>query len=501
MALQLQDNPPAVRGADARRVERALTRLRKNLGSECFHTEPEALRPYECDALSNHRCLPLAVAVPRTLDDVRMVLRTCHKAAIPVVPRGAGTGLSGGAMPRADAVVLSMTRFNRILEIDPQSRFARVEPGVRNLAISEAAAPHGLFFAPDPSSQFASSIGGNVAENSGGVHCVKYGLTVHNVLEVQMLGMDGEPFTVGGGGYDSPGLDLLALCIGSEGMLGVVTEVTVRLLPLPAHVAVMQVAFPTLESAGQAVADIIGQGVIPAGLEIMDQVAVDVVERYIKAGLPTDAAALLLCELDGTEAEVGGQLERVRQIVDACGGYGVKVAHDAAERERLWWGRKAAFPAMGQVTTDFYITDATVPRKDLAAVLKRIQELGQEYGLRVATAFHAGDGNLHPLILYSAADADESARTEQLGAAILAECLARGGTITGEHGIGAEKVDKACQQFGDAEIENYFAVKAAFDPSGLLNPGKAIPTLTRCAELRGSHVHTGQVPFPELERF
>ncbi|WP_372723709.1 FAD-linked oxidase C-terminal domain-containing protein [Immundisolibacter sp.] len=477
-----------------------LEALRDVLPPDGLITAEAERRVYECDALANYCALPLAVALPETIAQVQAVLRVCREHGAPVVPRGAGTGLSAGALPREDGVLLSMTRLDRILGIDPDNRVARVQPGVRNLAVSEAAAEHGLFYAPDPSSQFASSIGGNIAENSGGVHCVKYGLTTHNLLEVTLVTMDGELLTLGGA-LDSPGYDLLALVTGSEGMLGVVVEARLKLLPLPESIVLLQAAFPDLERAGRAVMDIIAGGVVPAGLEMMDQVAIEVVEGYIQMGLPVDAAALLLCELDGADAEVEAQLERVQALMQACDGYAIRVARDADERTRLWAGRKGAFPAMGRVSPDFYITDATVPRRHLAGILRRIGELAREYELRVATAFHAGDGNLHPLILYDGSVPDEVARTEALASRILDECLALGGTISGEHGIGAEKIDKACRQFGDAEIGDYFAVKRAFDPSGLLNPGKAIPTLVRCAELRGSHVHHGQVPHPELERF
>ena len=478
-----------------------LAALRAVLPADGLLTDEAERRAYECDALANYRALPLAVALPQTTEQVQALLRLCKQHGVPVVPRGAGTGLSAGALPRPDGILLAMTRFDRILEIDPANRIARVQPGVRNLAVSEAAAAHGLFYAPDPSSQFASSIGGNIAENSGGVHCVKYGLTTHNLLEVTLVTMDGELLTLGSGGLDGPGYDLLALVTGSEGMLGVVVEARLKLLPVPESVVLLQAAFPDLERAGRAVMDIVAAGVVPSGLEMMDQVAVEVVEGYIQMGLPVDAAALLLCELDGAAAEVEAQLERVTALVKACDGYDLRLARDADERMRLWAGRKGAFPAMGRVSPDFYIVDATVPRRHLPGILRRIGELAAEHGQRVATAFHAGDGNLHPLILYDGAIPDEVERTERLAGRILEECLALGGTITGEHGIGAEKIDKACKQFADPVLEDYFAVKRAFDPTGLLNPGKAIPTLARCAELRGSHVHHGQLPHPELERF
>ncbi len=478
-----------------------LAALRAVLPADALLTDESERRVYECDALANYRALPLAVALPDTVEQVQALLRLCRQHGVPVVPRGAGTGLSAGALPREDGVLLSMTRFDRILEIDPDNRIARVQPGVRNLAVSEAAAVHGLFYAPDPSSQFASSIGGNIAENSGGVHCVKYGLTTHNLLEVTLVTLDGELLTLGGGGLDGPGFDLLALVTGSEGMLGVVVEARLKLLPVPESIVLLQAAFPDLERGGRAVMDIVAAGVVPAALEMMDQVAIEVIEGYIQAGLPLDAAAVLFCELDGAVAEVQAQLDRVTALMQACGGYDLRLARDADERTRLWAGRKGAFPAMGRVSPDFYIVDATVPRRHLPGILRRIGELAAEHGQRVATAFHAGDGNLHPLILYDGAIPDQVERTERLAGRILEECLKLGGTITGEHGIGAEKIDKACKQFAAPVLEDYFAVKRAFDPAGLLNPGKAIPTLARCAELRGSHVHHGQLPHPELERF
>ena len=478
-----------------------LSGLRKILPRDAVLDSDAQVRPYECDAVTTHRELPGVVVLPENRAQVQALMLYCRDRGVPIVPRGAGTGLSAGAMPIREGVLVSMGRCNRILEVDPLNRFARVEPGVRNLAISEAAAPHGLFFAPDPSSQFASSIGGNVAENSGGVHCVKYGLTTHNLLEVVIVTIDGELITLGGPGFDGPGYDLLAAYTGSEGMLGIAVEIRVKLLPVPHSIVVMQAAFPTMESAGQAVMDIIGAGVIPAGIEIMDNVALSVVESYIQMGLPTDAAALILCELDGSEAEVREQMDSVRSRMRDNGAYQFETAWSAADRERLWWGRKAAFPAMGRVTTDFYIMDATVPRKALSRVLEAIVRLGKEHDMTVANTFHAGDGNLHPVIMYDGSDPEQVRKTQLLADKILGLCLQVGGTLTGEHGIGAEKIDKACDQFSAAEIEHFFALKRAFDPHGLLNPNKAIPTLTRCAELGGTHVHGGRLPRPDLERF
>ncbi|WAH54979.1 glycolate oxidase subunit GlcD [Pseudomonas silvicola] len=461
----------------------------------------EDLKPYECDGLSAYRTTPLLVALPRHLEEVQTLLRICHQRQVPVVPRGAGTGLSGGALPLARGVLLVMARFNQILDIDPNTRTARVQPGVRNLAISQAAAPHGLYYAPDPSSQIACSIGGNVAENAGGVHCLKYGLTVHNLVRLQVLTVEGEPLTLGSNALDSPGFDLLALFTGSEGLLGVVTEVTVRLLPRPQVAKVLLAAFDSVEKAGQAVADIIAAGIIPGGLEMMDNLAIRAAEDFIHAGYPVDAEAILLCELDGVEADVHEDCERVRQILAAAGATEVRQARDEAERVRFWAGRKNAFPAVGRLSPDYYCMDGTIPRRELARVLKGIAALSVEYQLRVANVFHAGDGNMHPLILFDANLPGELERAEALGGKILEMCVAVGGSITGEHGVGREKINQMCSQFNAEELTLFHAVKAAFDPSGLLNPGKNIPTLHRCAEFGAMHIHHGQVPFPELERF
>jgi glycolate oxidase len=398
-------------------------------------------------------------------------------------------------------VVLSLAKLNRILAIDPANRTARVQPGVRNLAISEAAKPHGLYYAPDPSSQIVCSIGGNVAENAGGVHCLKYGLTVHNILAVEMLTIDGERLTLGGDALDTPGYDLLALVIGSEGMLGVVTEITVKLLPLPSCARVVLGAFASIPAAGDAVSRIIAAGITPGGLEMMDGPAIQAAEDFVHAGYPTDAAAILLCELDGTVEEVDAQIDQVRTLMEACGASEVRVAQDEAERAAFWSGRKNAFPAVGRVAPDYYCMDGTIPRRHLARVLEGITALSEEYGLPVANVFHAGDGNLHPLILYDANNPGELERTEEFGARILELCVEVGGTITGEHGVGMEKINQMCVQFSAAEIEQFHAVKAALDPERLLNPGKAIPSSARCSELGGMHVHGGQLPFPDIERF
>lgn len=481
--------------------EAILTALAVVLPSDSLLREPEELRPYECDGLTAYRTPPLVVCLPETEAQTQAVLKTCSRLGVPVVARGAGTGLSGGALPVENGVLLSLARFNRILNIDPRNRSARVQPGVRNLAISQAAQAHGLYYAPDPSSQIACTIGGNVAENSGGVHCLKYGLTVHNILEVRALSMEGDPLRFGGAAPDAPGFDLPALITGSEGMLAVITEIRVKLLPLPQCAKVVLAAFDDLTAAGQAVGDIIGAGVIPAGMEMMDNPAIRAVEDFIHADYPVDAEAIILCELDGTEAEVSEQIQDVRRIVEACGATQVRIARDETERAKFWSGRKNAFPAIGRISPDYYCMDGTIPRRRLPQVLRRIAELSETFGLRCANVFHAGDGNLHPLILYDANQPGELERAERYGGAILELCIAAGGTITGEHGVGREKIDQMCVQFPETELRQFHAVKAVFDPEGLLNPGKAVPTLHRCAEFGAMHVHEGALPFPELPRF
>ncbi len=464
-------------------------------------TQPEELIPYECDGLSVFRERPLAVVLPHTEEEVQTVLRVCAQLAVPVVPRGAGTGLSGGAMPHRAGVVLSLARLNRIVAIDPEARLARVQPGARNLAITEAAARYGLYYAPDPSSQIACTIGGNVAENAGGVHCLKYGLTVHNVVAVRGFDVHGEPVAFGSAAWDAPGPDLLSLMIGSEGMLAVVTEVTVRLLPAPPVARCVLAAFPSVRAAGEAVAAIIAAGIIPAGLEMMDQGATEAVEAFIHAGYPLDAAAILLCECDGTAEEVEEEIARVSAILRQAGASEVRVSRDEAERQRFWAGRKAAFPAAGRVSPDYYCMDGTIPRRAIGEMLEAIAEMEKRYGLRCLNVFHAGDGNLHPLILFDANVPGEWERAEAFGAEILERSVALGGTITGEHGVGIEKINQMCVQFTPEEREAFFAVKAAFDPDGRLNPGKAIPTLHRCAEYGKMHVHRGELKFADIPRF
>ncbi|MEQ6340972.1 MAG: FAD-binding protein [Gammaproteobacteria bacterium] len=483
---------------DTQALIAALCRI---LPSSAVLSDAEDLRPYECDGLSAYRELPLVVCLPETVEQVRAVLRVCHDMSVPVVARGAGTGLSGGALPLANGVVLSLAKFMRILEVDPANRIARIQPGVRNLAISQAAAPYGLYYAPDPSSQIACTIGGNVAENSGGVHCLKYGLTVNNVLGLKVLTMDGELLEIGGAALDGPGYDLLALMTGSEGLLGVIVEVTVKLLPKPERAQVVLAAFDDVVKAGEAVGSIIGAGIIPGGLEMMDNLAIRAAEDFIHAGYPVDAAAILLCEVDGANEEVSDQILKVREILMQAGATEVRTARDEAERLKFWAGRKAAFPAVGRISPDYYCMDGTIPRKRLSEVLSRIAELSKEYGLPVANVFHAGDGNLHPLILYDANKPGELERTEEFGGKILDLCIAVGGTITGEHGVGMEKIGQMCHQFAPAELTQFHAVKHAFDPQGLLNPGKAVPTLHRCAEFGAMHVHGGKLSHPELERF
>ncbi|MDH5692735.1 MAG: glycolate oxidase subunit GlcD, partial [Gammaproteobacteria bacterium] len=448
-----------------------------------------------------YRQVPMMVLLPKTIEEVQQIIKLCRQHNVPVVARGAGTGLSGGALPLDRGVLLSLTKFNSILDVDPLARTARVQPGVRNLAISIAAKQFGLYYAPDPSSQIACSIGGNVAENSGGVHCLKYGLTVHNILEIKIVTIDGELITVGSQALDSAGFDLLALMTGSEGMLGIIVEVTVKLLPVPERAQVVLAAFDDVEKAGAAVGNIIAEGIIPGGLEMMDKLAIQAAEDFVHAGYPRDAEAILLCELDGTNEEVSEQIMQVRKVLEQSGATGTRTAKDEQERATFWKGRKSAFPAVGRLAPDYYCMDGTIPRKRLPEVLRRIASLSKEYNLPVANVFHAGDGNLHPLILYDANKPGELERTEDFGAKILELCVEVGGTITGEHGVGMEKINQMCTQFNSLELTQFHAVKHAFDPQGLLNPGKAVPTLHRCAEFGAMHVHRGKIPFPELDRF
>ena len=486
---------------DLARQREVAAAMRAFLPAPAVLFDHEDVKPYECDGLSAYRQVPMVVVLPETEEQVCRVLRTCHEMRVPVVARGAGTGLSGGALPLGDGVLLSLARFMRILDLDPRARAARVQPGVRNLAISDAAAPHGLYYAPDPSSQLACTIGGNVAENSGGVHCLKYGLTVHNILKLRVATIEGEIVEIGSEALDSAGYDLLALMTGSEGLLGVVTEVTVKLLPRPAHAQVVMAAFDDVEKAGNAVANVIAAGIIPAGMEMMDQAATRAVEDFVHAGYRTDVATILLCESDGTREEVADEIRRVQQVMERSGAVTSQVSRDETERLRFWAGRKAAFPAVGSISPDYYCMDGTIPRKQLGPVLRAITDMEKKHGLRCANVFHAGDGNLHPLILYDANQPGELARTEAFGAEILELCLKVGGTITGEHGVGVEKINQMCLQFQPAELETFHDIKRAFDGHGLLNPGKAVPTLHRCAEFGRMHVHAGQQKFPDLPRF
>jgi glycolate oxidase len=480
---------------------RLLAELSRILPAASLLHQEEDLRPYECDGLTAYRRLPLAVALPDSEEQVVAILRICHAQGVPVVARGSGTSLSGGALPHRYGLVLSLAKLKKILKVDPVARTAVVQPGVRNLAISEAAAPFGLYYAPDPSSQIACSIGGNVAENAGGVHCLKYGLTVHNVLRVQAVTLDGEILELGSEALDAPGFDLLALMIGSEGLLAVVTEITVRLTPKPLLAQCLLAAFDDVRKAGDAVAQVIAAGIIPAGLEMMDRPATAAVEPFVKASYPLDAEAILLCESDGTPEEVAEEVARMRQVLERSGATEIRVSRDEAERLRFWSGRKAAFPAAGRISPDYYCMDGTIPRRRLGDMLEAIAAMERKYGLRCCNVFHAGDGNLHPLILYDANQPDELEKAEAFGSEILELSVELGGTITGEHGVGFEKINQMCVQFAAPELEIFHAVKAAFDPDRLLNPGKAVPTLHRCAEFGRMHVHGGQLKFPEIERF
>jgi glycolate oxidase len=488
----------AERAALQQRVVQALSSA---LPPEALLYTPEDTTPYECDGLTAYRERPLVVCLPETEAQVQAVLKTCHRLQVPVVARGAGTGLSGGAMPHRLGVTLSMARFNQILRVDPLSRTATVQCGVRNLAISEAAAPHGLYYAPDPSSQIACTIGGNVAENSGGVHCLKYGLTVHNVLQVRGFTIEGEPITLGSEALDAPGYDLLAVLVGSEGMLAVTTEVTVKLVPKPLLARCIMASFDDVRKAGDAVAAVIAAGIIPAGLEMMDGPMTAAVEDFVHADYDLSAAAILLCESDGTPEEVEEEIGRMSEVLRGCGATAITVSRDEAQRLKFWSGRKNAFPASGRISPDYMCMDSTIPRKRLADILQAISEMEQKYALRCLNVFHAGDGNLHPLILFDANDPDQLKRCEQFGADILETSVAMGGTVTGEHGVGIEKVNSMCVQFSAEENEQMFGLKRAFDPLGLLNPGKVIPTLNRCAEYGKMLVRAGQIKHPDLPRF
>jgi glycolate oxidase len=491
----------AVTGINFIRQAEVAGRLKQLLPADAVLHAEEDTRSYECDGLTAYRQLPMVVALPANEEQVRQVLAACHELKVPVVARGAGTGLSGGALPMGDGVLLSLAKMRRILALDPMARTARVQPGVTNLAISEAAAPYGLFYAPDPSSQIACSIGGNVAENSGGVHCLKYGLTVHNVLRVRAVTIEGEVVEFGSEALDAPGLDILSLMIGSEGMLAVATEITVKLLPKPETARVILASFDDVEKAGNAVADVIAAGVVPSGLEMMDRPAVRAVEEFVHAGYDLEAAALLLCEADGMPEEVEEDIVRMTEVLRRSGATAIRISNSDAERQKFWAGRKAAFPAVGRISPDYYCMDGTIPRRKLGEILRFIAAMEKKYMLRCPNVFHAGDGNLHPLILFDANDPDQLARTERFAGEVLEKCVEVGGTITGEHGVGVEKINQMCVQFALTEIERFQGVKRAFDPGGLLNPGKNIPTLRRCAEFGRMRVRGGKLPHPELPRF
>jgi glycolate oxidase len=475
--------------------------LREVLPEDCVLSREEERRPYECDGLTAFRTLPAVVALPRSADEVRQVLLTCSRLGVPLVARGSGTGLSGGATPHEQGVLLSCARMSAVLEVDPVSRIARLEPGVPNLKVSAAAAKHGLYYAPDPSSQVACSIGGNVAENSGGVHCLKYGLTVHNILGLRGYTVDGEPIDLGGRPADTPGLDLLALAIGSEGLLLIVTEVIVKLIPRPPCAQLVMASFPDVNSAGNAVAAIIAAGIIPAGLEMMDRKATAAVEPFVHAGYDLDAAAILLVEADGTHEEVSDQVQEIEGVLQASGASALRTSASEAERLLLWSGRKNAFPAAGRLSPDYYCMDGTIPRKHVGQVLGAIARMETRYGLHCMNVFHAGDGNLHPVIMFDANEPGSWERADRFGAEILELCVELGGTITGEHGVGVEKLNSMCVQFSPAERAAFQAVKDAFDPAALLNPGKLIPTLARCAEYGRMRVHGGVLPHADLPRF
>jgi glycolate oxidase len=494
--------PSAVAGAErAARQQQVVAALAPLLPAHALLWQNEDTVPYECDGLTAYRERPLVVALPETESEVAAVLKACHALGVPVVARGAGTGLSGGALPHGLGVTLSLAKFNRIVQVDRVERTATVQCGVRNLAISEAAAPYGLYYAPDPSSQIACTIGGNVAENSGGVHCLKYGLTLHNVLRVRGFTVEGEPVEFGSTALDVPGLDLLPVVVGSEGMLALTTEVTVKLVPKPRLARCIMASFADVRQAGDAVAAIIAAGIVPAGLEMMDKPMTAAVEDFVRAGYDLDAAAILLCESDGTPEEVTEEVDRMLDVLAGCGATRLEVSKDEAQRLKFWSGRKNAFPASGRISPDYMCMDSTIPRKRLADILEAIAAMERKYGLRCCNVFHAGDGNLHPLILFDANDADQLHRAELFGADILETSVAMGGTVTGEHGVGVEKLNSMCVQFSPAERERMLDVKRAFDPAGTLNPGKVIPTLARCAEYGKMHVKKGLLPFPELERF
>ncbi|HUP97032.1 MAG TPA: FAD-linked oxidase C-terminal domain-containing protein [Usitatibacter sp.] len=487
--------------ATASRRAEVLAALRASAPQLHLVADDEGLKPFETDAFISHRETPMLAVLPETEEQVRAIVRTCRRHRVPVVSRGAGTGISGGAIPRSDGVLCVLSKMRRVLAVDTLARTATVEPGVRNLYVSEVAAPHGLFYAPDPSSQSICSIGGNVAENSGGVHCLKYGLTTHNLMAVRAVDADGDLLEAGGAALDSPGYDLLALLTGSEGNLGVITRVVVKLVPLPERTETLLAAFPSVRQAAEAVGEIIGAGIIPAALEMMDRIVIDACEKFMKMGFPQGAEALLLAEVDGGHEEAGAALEAVRGVLERCGATEIRIAASELERERLWKSRKGAFTALATILPDFYTIDGTIPRRCLPDVLEEIIRLSKEYGLLVGNVFHAGDGNIHPCIFYDSTKPGEWERSEEFGGRILELCVEVGGTITGEHGVGIEKLRQMCVQFRKPELVAFHDVKHAFDPEDILNPGKAVPSLKRCAEWGGTHVHGGRMPHADIPRF
>ena len=463
--------------------------------------DTERLKPFETDAFISHRALPLCAVLPETELQVVEIVKACNARSVPSVTRGAGTGISGGAIPLEHGALAVLSRMNKILDVDPASRTARVQPGVANAEVTKAAAPYGLFYAPDPSSQIVCSIGGNVAENAGGVHCLKYGLTVHNVMRLRVVALDGEILELGSAAMDAPGYDLLALMNGSEGLLGLITEVTVKLTPEPEHIETLLAAFPSVRDAANAVSSIIGAGVIPAALEMMDKMVITACEKFMSAGFPLDAEALLLVELDGATEEVAEYLTQVERILKVCNAQEIRRARNAVEREKLWKSRKGAFAALATICPDYYTMDGTIPRRCLPDVLARYELLAAEYGMMIANVFHAGDGNLHPVIFYDASKPGQMERSEELGGKFLEICVEVGGIITGEHGVGIEKLKQMCMQFRENELAMFHAIKAVFDPAGLLNPGRAVPELKRCSEWGGMHVRAGQIPRADIPRF
>ncbi|MBX2802766.1 MAG: FAD-binding protein [Myxococcales bacterium] len=478
-----------------------VARLRQALPAHAVIDDPVARRAWDTDGLTMHRALPLVVTLPGSTAEVVAVMRICHELGVPIVPRGAGTGLSGGALPHEQGVTVALSRMNRILEVDLDNRCVVAQPGVTNLSVTEAVAAQGYYYAPDPSSQVVCSLGGNVAENSGGVHCLKYGLTTHNLLGVQLVTVDGEVLRLGGKHLDAAGYDLLGIVTGSEGLLGIVTEVTVRILKTPAVARALLLGFASEEDAGACVAEVIGAGIVPAGMEMMDRLAIQAVEAFCAPGYPADAAAVLIVELDGPQVEVDELVAQVQAIAEGCGATSARASADEAERHRFWQGRKAAFPAMSRIQPDYYCMDGTIPRHQLPAVLERIRSLSAEHGLQVANVFHAGDGNLHPLVLYDAQDPAQIERAEALGADILRACVAAGGVLSGEHGIGVEKRALMSEVMGETDLRVMQRLKCAFDPEGLLNPGKVFPTLHRCAEGGRMHVHHGDPRHASIPRF